>query len=122
MLRRGRVWPVALLLLASACSVRDSVCGASLPQAPPATPPEVLSGAAPAGTAGTMHVAFLGDSLTAGYGLLANQAFPALLQEMLAADGYEIEAINAGISGDTTAGGLRRVEQLLDPGTKILVV
>lgn len=120
-MRSLRALPVALLLLVSACSFRNVGCG-SLPEAPPPTPPEVLSGAAPTGGASTVRVAFLGDSLTAGLGLLSSQAYPALLQELLAADGYEIDAVNAGISGDTTAGGLRRVEQLLDPSTKILVV
>jgi acyl-CoA thioesterase I len=119
--RPHRTWPLALLLLISACSLRNVGCG-SLPEAPPQTPPEVLSGAAPAGSPATLRVAFLGDSLTAGYGLLASQAYPAQLQELLAAEGFEIEAVNGGISGDTSAGGLRRVEQLLDASTKILVV
>jgi len=120
-MRPLRAWPIALLLLLSACSFRNVGCG-GLPEAPPPTPPEVLSGAAPAGGGSAVRVAFLGDSLTAGLGLLASQAYPAQLQELLAVEGYEIEAVNAGISGDTTAGGLRRVEQLLDPATKILVV
>jgi acyl-CoA thioesterase-1 len=68
-------------------------------------------------------IAFLGDSITAGLGLPSQQAYPHLIQEMFAAEGYgEVEALNAGISGDTTAGGLRRVEQLLGGTTKILVV
>ena len=122
-MRPLRAWPVALLLLLSACSFRNVGCG-SLPEAPPPTPPEVLSGggAAPAGGGSAVRVAFLGDSLTAGLGLLASQAYPAQLQELFAAEGYEIDAVNAGVSGDTTAGGLRRVEQLLDPSTKVLVV
>ena len=117
-----RVWPLALLVLASACSLRDAACGSSLPKAPPNPPPEVLSGAAPVNAPAAVRIAFLGDSLTAGFGLLSSQAFPAQLQEMLAAEGYEVEAVNAGISGDTSAGGVRRVEQLLDPSTKILVL
>ena len=119
-MRPLRAWPVALLLLLSACSFRNVGCG-SLPEAPPPTPPEALSGAAPA-SGSAVRVAFLGDSLTAGLGLLASQAFPAQLQELFEAEGYEIDAVNAGVSGDTTAGGLRRVEQLLDPSTKVLVV
>lgn len=116
-----RVLPLALLLFVSACSVRNSVCGRA-PDAPPPQPPEVLAGNAPVGAPEAMRVAFLGDSLTAGYGLLGTQAFPGQLQEMLAAEGYEIEAVNAGISGDTSAGGVRRVDQLIDPSTKILVL
>lgn len=55
----------------------------------------------------------LGDSLTAGYGLAANEAFPAVMQEMLREKGYPVTIANAGISGDTTAGGVSRVAQAL---------
>jgi acyl-CoA thioesterase-1 len=67
-------------------------------------------------------IAFLGDSLTAGLGLLENQAYPARVGELFAADGYNVDVINGGISGDTTAGGVRRYDQLLTGGTRILVV
>ena len=67
-------------------------------------------------------IAFLGDSLTAGLGLLESQAYPARVRELLEADGYEVDVVNGGVSGDTTAGGLRRYEQLLTGGTRILVV
>ena len=66
---------------------------------------------------------FLGDSLTAGFGLLSEQAFPALVQKKFADEGYtQVEVVNAGISGDTTAGGLRRVERGARARTRILVV
>lgn len=58
-------------------------------------------------------VAF-GDSLTAGYGLPAGQSYPSLLQKKLDADGYDYEVVNAGVSGDTTSGGLRRIAWTLD--------
>ncbi len=58
-------------------------------------------------------VAF-GDSLTAGYGLPAGQSYPALLQGMLDRDGYNYEVVNAGVSGDTTSGGRRRIAWALD--------
>lgn len=54
-------------------------------------------------------VAF-GDSLTAGFGLPEKESYPYLLQQKLNAEGYDYEVINAGISGDTTAGGLDRIE------------
>jgi acyl-CoA thioesterase-1 len=57
-------------------------------------------------------VAF-GDSLTAGYGVAPDQAYPALLEARLRAEGYRYRVINAGVSGDTTAGGLRRVDWTL---------
>jgi acyl-CoA thioesterase-1 len=68
-------------------------------------------------------IAFLGDSLTAGLGLLSTQAYPSLIGDMFLAEGYhEVEILNGGVSGDTTAGAARRVEQLLSPDVRILVV
>src|SRR5262245_51331400 len=51
------------------------------------------------------RVVALGDSLTAGLGLSSEQAFPALLQERIDAEGLDYEVVNAGVSGDTSAGG-----------------
>jgi len=67
-------------------------------------------------------VVFLGDSLTAGYGLDAEQAFPHLVEETLQNEGIEIKAVNAGVSGDTTAGGLSRLDWLLRQEPDGLVV
>lgn len=67
-------------------------------------------------------VLFLGDSLTAGYGLGEKEAFPALLGELLEADGNPIRVLNAGVSGDTSAGGLRRLDWLLTQKPSIVVV
>src|SRR4051812_36228125 len=55
----------------------------------------------------------LGDSLTDGFGLSRKQAYPALIGEKMRGANYRFEMINAGSSGDTTAGGLRRLPQLL---------
>jgi acyl-CoA thioesterase-1 len=65
--------------------------------------------AAPAAAAPLRILAF-GDSLTAGYGLAESEAFPARLQAALAKAGVEAEIINGGVSGDTTAGGLARLD------------
>jgi acyl-CoA thioesterase-1 len=109
-----------LLALASACSMRDAACGRPEKAAPTAITGETAPDPA---NNGTVTIAFLGDSLTAGLGLLNNQAFPEKIGQMFEAEGYPgIEIENAGISGDTSAGGLRRVEQLLTPTVKILVV
>ena len=54
-----------------------------------------------------------GDSVTAGYGLAPEQAFPARLQAALGQQGIEVRVINAGVSGDTTAGGLARLDWAL---------
>jgi len=61
----------------------------------------------------------LGDSLTAGYGLSRKQAWPALVAEKMRETGYEFEVANAGSSGDTTTGGLRRLPALLRAHKKI---
>lgn len=67
-------------------------------------------------------VVFLGDSLTAGYGLEEEQAHPALIEERLLAEGWPVRVVNAGVSGDTTAGGLSRLDWLLRQRPDILVV
>ena len=67
-------------------------------------------------------VVFLGDSLTAGFGLDAEQAFPHLVEQTLQEEGTEIKAVNAGVSGDTTAGGLARLDWLLRQQPDVLVV
>ncbi len=55
-----------------------------------------------------------GDSLSAGFGLQEKESYPYLLQEKLKADGFDYEVVNAGISGDTTAGGLDRIDWSLE--------
>lgn len=67
-------------------------------------------------------VVFLGDSLTAGMGLAENQAYPALVERELEQDGTPVRVLNAGVSGDTTAGGLARLDWLLTQQPDVLVV
>ncbi len=67
-------------------------------------------------------VVFLGDSLTAGLGLSADEAWPTLVGAKLAAAGTPIRAVNAGVSGDTSAGGLRRLAWLLKQQPDVIVV
>ena len=67
-------------------------------------------------------VIFLGDSLTAGLGLSADAAFPALVANALRERGLPIRVVNAGVSGDTTSGGLERVGWLLEQRPDVLVV
>src|SRR4051812_12880091 len=59
------------------------------------------------------RVVILGDSITAGYGLERSNAYPALLQQKADQAGLPYEIVNAGVSGDTTAGGLRRIDWAL---------
>src|SRR3989304_9311078 len=65
---------------------------------------------------------FLGDSLTAGYGIDPSHAFPALIQAKIDAKRWNIKVINAGQSGDTSAGGLSRLDWLLKNRVDILVL
>lgn len=68
-------------------------------------------------------VAF-GDSLTAGYGIDLDEAWPARLQERLDAEGFAYRVVNAGVSGETTSGGLRRLPFVLDrnPSAEVVVI
>jgi len=67
-------------------------------------------------------ILFLGDSLTAGLGVAPEEAFPALIQEKIDAAGLPYRVINAGVSGDTSAGGLNRINWLLRKPISILVL
>jgi acyl-CoA thioesterase-1 len=64
----------------------------------------------------------LGDSLTAGLGVAPDEAYPARLEERLRREGYAYRVINAGVSGDTSAGGLRRVDWVLRSQPEIVIV
>jgi acyl-CoA thioesterase-1 len=66
--------------------------------------------------AAPLRIVVLGDSLTAGYGLAGDDAFPVRLQAALQADGIDARVINAGVSGDTSAAGLRRLDWALAAG------
>ena len=65
-------------------------------------------------------ILFLGDSLTAGYGLSPDQAFPAVAESLLKQKGKNVKVINAGISGETSAGGLARIDWVLKQPIDIL--
>ena len=83
-----------------------------------ASAPPPLDGSAPA----RPKIVALGDSLTAGLGLLEQQAYPALLQRKIDADGYQFDVVNAGVSGDTSAGGLRRLDWALEGDVRVVIV
>ena len=67
-------------------------------------------------------VLFLGNSITAGYGLESSQAYPALIQQRINKEGFHFKVINAGQSGDTSAGGLARMDWLLKNKIDVLVL
>jgi acyl-CoA thioesterase-1 len=104
-----------VLFLLAACSPGDR---ASLPTraAAPAPP------SSPTPSADEPLVVFLGDSLTAGYGLGGEQAYPALVEKRLEEQGVPVHVLNAGVSGDTTAGGLARLDWLLAQKPDVVVV
>jgi acyl-CoA thioesterase-1 len=70
----------------------------------------------------TIRLLILGDSLTAGYGLAAEEAFPAQLEEALLQSGRNVSVINAGVSGDTSAGGLARLDWALQDDPQMVIV
>jgi acyl-CoA thioesterase-1 len=70
--------------------------------------------ATPQITSNKPKIVAFGDSLTAGFGLAEKESYPYLLQEKLKADGYDYEVINAGVSGDTSIGGLERIDWTLE--------
>ena len=68
------------------------------------------------------RIVVLGDSLSAGLGLAESEAFPAVVQVLLRDAGYSVEVVNAGVSGDTTAGGISRLDWILKQQPDLLVV
>jgi acyl-CoA thioesterase I len=114
----GRFVLVRLLwvsvLLAAACGGSDRAAVSSA-QPEPVPPPSRTEDSRP-------KIVFLGDSLTAGLGLVETQSYPGLLQERMDAEGFKFEVVNAGVSGDTSAGGLRRLDWALQEDVRILVV
>jgi acyl-CoA thioesterase-1 len=63
---------------------------------------------------GKPKIVAFGDSLTAGFGLAEKESYPYLLQQKLKADGYDYEVVNAGVSGETSLGGLERIDWVLE--------
>lgn len=106
-----------IVSLLAACGGPAEREAAVAPAPGPATPPSATP--APA----RPRVVVLGDSLTAGYGLPSkDDAFPALLQRRLDAEGLGYEVVNMGVSGDTSAGGLRRLDWALEGDVRVLVL
>jgi acyl-CoA thioesterase-1 len=111
------VTPLTLLIALS--------CGPNAAEPTPAAAPAASPPTAPAATSSESvppTVVFLGDSLTAGLGLGEAQAFPALVGAALAERGLPVRVVNAGVSGDTTAGGLARLDWLLTQKPAVVFV
>jgi len=104
--------------LAAGCgssSARDTDTASPAPVQDASPAPQAPSAARP-------RVVFLGDSLTAGLGVAQPEAFPTLVGEKLRAAGFDVQVVNAGISGDTAAGGRRRLDWALDGDVRVLVL
>jgi acyl-CoA thioesterase I len=82
----------------------------------------LLVGASAVAGADTVRIVALGDSLTAGYGLDAEDSFPVRLEAELKRRGHDVDVINAGVSGDTTRGGLERLDWAVPEGTDAVIV
>ncbi len=79
--------------------------------------------ATPEVSSGRPKIVAFGDSLTAGFGLTENESYPYLLQQKIIADGFDYEVVNAGVSGDTSIGGLERSDWVLGiDNVKILIL
>jgi acyl-CoA thioesterase-1 len=122
---RSRAANAKLLVFLGALSTL--ACGA------PGDRPDVRSAAAHTTTAArdplpavadasAPRVVILGDSLTAGLGLSMKEAYPTVLQDRIHDEGLSYTIVNAGVSGDTSAGGLSRLDWALDGDVKVLVV
>jgi acyl-CoA thioesterase-1 len=106
-----------IFLLLSACG--DSPSASPAPKAPVSTSPAPV--AEPAKDDRPVIVAF-GDSLSAGYGLESGLSYPDFLQKLLDSKGHRYRVVNQGISGDTTSGGLARVEQAIALKPKLVLL
>jgi acyl-CoA thioesterase-1 len=88
----------------------------------PAPAPTSTAAAKPQAPSPKPRIVFLGDSLTAGLGLPSDQSYPSLIGKKLKDSGYDYEIVNAGVSGDTSAGGVRRLEWSLEGDVRALVL
>ena len=117
---RGAAWlPLAVCLLAAAAG-----CGGNAGSGETSNQQRAQASApsSPSGSGARPRIVALGDSLTAGLGLPQTEAYPAMLQKKLDVAGYNYEVVNAGVSGDTSAGGLRRLDWALEGDVRVLIL
>lgn len=102
----------------------QSTPSAAKADAPSGTAGDSVEASAEASTASEVRVLVLGNSIAAGYGLddPGTQSFPALLQQRVDSLGWNVRVQNAGLSGETSAGGLRRIDWLLQQKVDVLVL
>lgn len=108
-----RTFVLLLLVTLSACSREPEPAPSSAPASN--RPVDATAPSKP-------KIVFLGDSLTAGLGLSRDQSYPSLIGRKLKESGYDYEIVNAGVSGDTSAGGVRRLDWSLEGDVRALVL
>ena len=113
---------VAVSVSTVACSRSDGSAASEARLEPTATGAAPAAAARPAPAAARPRIVFLGDSLTAGLGLPPDQSVPALIQKRLDEEDYDYEVMNAGASGDTSAGGLSRLDWSIEGDVRVLVI
>ena len=109
-----------ILLVCAACGQPDA--GRTGEPEDRSSAPVASASAPNPANANAPRIVFLGDSLTAGYGLDKDESVPSRIQKRLQDAGYPHEVVNAGVSGDTAAGGLSRLDWSLAGDVKVLVV
>lgn len=118
---RGRARGCGAALLLAAVGLGCGGGSESKPAVVPRVPVESTTVAAAPATA-VARVLILGTSLTAGLGLDPDSAYPAALQRLADSSGYRVNVVAAGLSGETSAGALRRVEWLLRDNADVVVI
>ena len=117
---RRRLFVLLLAVVAAGSCRKEAAPEPAAAQ--PRSEPSAVTPADPDAAPARPRIVAFGDSLTIGLGLLEQEAYPALLQRKIDEAGYQFEVINAGVSGDTTAGALRRLDWALEGDVKILIV
>jgi acyl-CoA thioesterase I len=117
---RALIIALALNGVLAGCTSSDEGHRATAAGRPPASAPATTPVPAPKPT--RARVVVLGDSLTAGLGLQQDEAYPYLLQQTIDREQLSYEVVNAGVSGDTSAGGLSRLDWSLEGDVRVLIV
>lgn len=117
MMKIGLMGGIAALLTLTGCQDKPATSDNQ-----EATAPQPAAADATAKTDSAKHIVFFGNSLTAGYGLDPSEAFPALVQAKIDSLGLPYKVVNAGLSGETTAGGKGRIDWLLQQPVDVFVL
>jgi acyl-CoA thioesterase-1 len=121
-MRPALPWLSVIVFSIGLASIACLGCQASEPGQRPGKTEDPRPGVSVAAATQRPRIVALGNSLTAGLGLAVDEAYPAVLQERLDERGYQFEVVNAGVSGDTTAGGLRRLDWVLEGDVRVLIL